>query len=138
MPIGMPAFIFGLATDGDLPALLSRPSFWITAAVMALATGARAQHSFESVTTPGRRGTSPHAAPVIGDLEADRRRSKAANAAQVTIIATYVALCYLMTNFGQSGFFIFPVLFAAFLVFYDARPDLAQQIFPRLWRAKNR
>src|SRR4051794_18357287 len=73
VPIGMPAFIFGLTTAGDLPALLSRPSFWITAVVMALATGTRAQHSFEAVTTPGEIGTSPHAAPVIGDLEADRR-----------------------------------------------------------------
>jgi 4-hydroxybenzoate polyprenyltransferase len=76
--------------------------------------------------------------PVIGDLESDRRRSKAANAAQVTIIATYVALSYLLTNFGRGGFFIFPILFAAVLVFYDARPDLAQRIFPRLWAEKNK
>jgi hypothetical protein len=136
VPIGMPAIIFGLATAAELPALLSRPSFWITAAIMALATGARAQHSFEAVTTPGEIGTSPHAAPVIGDLEADRRRSKAANAAQVTIIATYVALSYLLSNFGRSGFIVFPILFAALLVFYDARPDLAQRIFPTLWREK--
>ena len=52
---------------------------------MAVITGARAQLSFEAVTTPGEIGTSPHAVPVIGDLETDRRRSKAANAAQVTI-----------------------------------------------------
>jgi hypothetical protein len=136
VPIGMPAFIFGLAIAGDLPALVSRPSFWITAAVMAVATGARAQHSFETVTTPGERGTSAHAAPVIGDLEGDRRRSKAANAAQVTIIATYVTLAYLLSNFGQRGFFIFPMLFAALLVFYDTRPDLAHRIFPSLWREK--
>lgn len=137
VPIGMPGFIFGLATAGELPALFSRPSFWITAAAMAVATGARAQHSFETVTTPGERGTSPQAAPVIGDLEGDRRRSKVANAAQVTIIATYVALAYLLTNFGESGFFVFPIVFAALLVFYDARPDLAQRIFPRLWREKS-
>ena len=134
VPIGMPAFIFGLATAGDIPALLSRPNFWITAAGMALATAARAQQSFESVTKPGERGTSPHAAPVIGDIEADRRRSKAAYAAQVTVIATYVALSYFLTNFGQRGFFILPILFAAVLVFFDARPDLAQRIFPELWR----
>jgi hypothetical protein len=136
VPIGMPAIIFGLATAGDLPALLSHPNFWITAAGMALATAARAQQSFESVTTPGERCTSPHAAPVIGDLEGDRRRSKAANAAQVTIIATYVALSYFLSNFGQRGFFILPILFAALLVFYDTRPDLAQRIFPRLWQEK--
>lgn len=41
VPIGMPAFIFGLATAGDLPALLAQPNFWITATGMALATGAR-------------------------------------------------------------------------------------------------
>ena len=137
VPLGIPAVIFGLATAGDLPALLSQPNFWVTAAGMAVATGARAQHSFESVTTPGERGTSPHAAPVIGDLEGDRRRSKAANAAQVTIIATYVALSYFLSNFGESGFFVFPILFAALLVFYDARPDVAQRIFPGLWREKN-
>jgi hypothetical protein len=136
VPIGMPAIIFGTATAGDLPALLSQPGFWVTAATMALATGARAQHSFETVTTPGELGTSPHAAPIIGDLEADRGRSRAANAAQVTIIATYVALSYLLSNFGQPGFFIFPILFAALLVFDDTRPDLAQRIFPRLWREK--
>src|SRR3954468_20285723 len=120
VPIGMPAFIFGLATAGDIPALFSSPNFWVMAALMAFTTAARAQQSFESVTTPGERGTSPHAAPVIGDLEGDRRRSRAANAAQVTIIATYVALSYFLTNFGERGFFILPILFAALLVFYDA------------------
>jgi hypothetical protein len=134
VPLGMPAFIFGLAKAGDLPVLVSLPSFWITAAIMALTTAIRAQQSFESVTTPGERGTSPHAAPIIGDLDADRRRSKAANAAQVTIIATYVALSYFLSNFGQQGFFILPIFFAALLVFYDTRPDLARRIFPRLWR----
>jgi hypothetical protein len=136
VPLGMPVFIFGLTKAGDLPAMLSHPNFWVTAAGMALATAARAQQSFESVTTPGERGTSPRAAPIIGDLEGDRRRSKAAYAAQVTIIATYVALAYFLTNFGDRGFFIFPILFAAILVFYDTRPDLAQRIFPRLWRDK--
>ena len=134
IPIGMPTIIFGLATAGDLPALLSNPSLWAMAAIMAFATATRAQQSFESVTTPGERGTSPHAAPVIGDLEADRRRSKAANAAQVTIIATYVALSYFLSNFGQRGFLILPILFAALLVFYDTRPDLGDRIFPSLWR----
>jgi hypothetical protein len=134
VPLGMPAIIFGLATAGDLPALLSNPSLWVMSALMAFTTAARAQLSFESVTTPGERGTSPHAAPVIGDLDADRRRSKAANAAQVTIIATYVGLSYFLSNFGQRGFFILPVLFAALLVFFDTRPDLPRRIFPRLWR----
>jgi hypothetical protein len=137
VPIGMPAFVFGLTKAGDLPELVSRPNFWITAAVMALMTGARAQHSFETVTTPGKRGTSSHVAPIIGDIDSDIRRSKAANAAQITIIATYVALSYLLTSFGRPGFFILPIVFAAILVFYDTRPDVAQQIFPKLWREKN-
>lgn len=136
VPIGMPAFIFGLATAGDLSTLLSRPNFWIPIAVMALTTAVRAQQRFEATTTPGKIGTSPHVAPVIGDLQGDRERSKAANAAQVTIIATYVALSYLLSNFGGSGFFILPILFAALLVFYDARPDVARRIFPKLWQEK--
>jgi hypothetical protein len=138
VPLGMPAFIFGLTKAGDLPELLSRPGFWVTAALMAVATGVRAQQSFETTTTPGEIGTAQHAAPVIGDIDADRQRSKAANAAQVTIIATYVALAYFLSNFGESGFFIFPILFVALLVFYDTRPDLAQQIFPALWREPRR
>jgi hypothetical protein len=136
LPIGIPAFVFGWSTGVDWRALFSRPGFWITAAVMALVTGARAQHSFETVTTPGKIGTSSHAAPIKGNLEQDRRRSKAANAAQVTIIASYVALSYLLSIFGRNGLFIFPILYAALLVFYDARPDVAQRIFPQLWRER--
>jgi hypothetical protein len=134
IPLFIPALIFGSATHVDWSALVSRPGFWISAAVMALVTGARAQHSFETVTTPGKIGTSPHAAPILGDLEQDRRRSKAVNAAQVTIIATYVALAYLLSILGRGGLFLFPILYAALLVFYDARPDVAQRIFPKLWR----
>ena len=101
---------------------------------MMLATGMRAQRSFESVTTVGERGTSAHAAPIVGDLEGDRRHSKAAYAAQVTLIATYAALAYGLSLFGRRGFFVFPALYAALLVFYDARPDVGQSIFPKLWR----
>ncbi|HMJ05789.1 MAG TPA: hypothetical protein VK474_05990, partial [Chthoniobacterales bacterium] len=134
IPLFMPAVIAGFATQVDWGAFLARPGFWISAAGMALLTGARAQISFESVTTPGTIGTSPQAAPVIGDMAADRRHSKAAYAAQVTLIGTYVALVYGLSIFGRSGFFIFPALFAALLVFYDARPDIGQRIFPDLWR----
>ena len=134
LPMIMPAVIFGLTNGVDWGALVSRPGFWMTAATMALLTGVRAQLSFESVTTPGEIGTSPQAAPVIGDLERDRRRSLAANAAQVTIIATYVALSYLLSFVGESAFFVFPILFAGLLAFYDTRPDLAQRIFPNLWQ----
>jgi len=136
LPMIMPAVVFGAATGVDWLTLLSGPGFWLPAAVMAIITGARAQQSFEAVTTAGEIGTSPHASPVIGDLEGDRRRSKAANAAQVTIIATYVALSYLLSIFGGGGLFLLPIIFTALLVFYDARPDLAQQIFPKLWRER--
>ncbi|MGH7937855.1 MAG: hypothetical protein ACRD5Z_19590 [Bryobacteraceae bacterium] len=134
IPLGIPAFIFGWATGVDWHALVLRPGFWISAAVMMLMTGVRAQLSFESVTTVGRRGTAPNAAPAVGNLARDRRNSKAAYAAQVTIIATYAALSYGLSVFGRRGFFVFPAIFAAVLVFYDARPDIGQRIFPKLWR----
>ena len=136
IPLGMPAFIFGSANGVDWSALLTRPGFWISAVVMMLMTGVRAQLSFEKVTTVGQLGTSPHEALVVGDLARDRRNSKAAYAAQVTLIATYAALAYGLSIFGRSAFFIFPMLYAALLVFYDARPDLGQRIFPELWREK--
>ena len=134
IPLGMPAFIFGAATGVDWHARVTRPGFWISAATMTLMTGARAQLSFESVTMVGERGTSAQVAPVVGDLTRDRRNSKAAYAAHVTLIATYLALSYGLSIFGRGGFFIFPMLYAALLVFYDARPDIGQRIFPELWR----
>ncbi|MGH8095580.1 MAG: hypothetical protein ACREIF_19285 [Chthoniobacterales bacterium] len=134
IPLGLPAFIFGWATGVDWHALVFHPGFWIPAAVMMLATGASAQRSFESVTTVGKRGASAHAAPIDGDLEGDRRHSKAAYAAQVTLIATYAALAYGLSIFGRRGFFAFPALYSALLVFYDARPDVGQSVFPKLWR----
>ena len=107
-----------------------RPGFWIPAVFMMLATGARAQQSFESVTTVGEHGTSAHAASVVGDLAQDRRHSKAAYAAQVTLIATYAALSYGLSIFGRRGFFVFPALYAALLVFYDVRPILGKGFSP--------
>ena len=135
VPLSMPAIIFGFASDVEWMAFLSRPGFWIPLVGMALLTGWRAQMSFESVTTPGEIGTARDVAPVIGDLEGDRRRSLAANAAQVTLIGTFVALSYLLSNFGRDGLFVLPAAYAALLIFYDARPDLAQRIFPALWQA---
>ncbi len=136
IPLGMPAFIFGLATGVDWHALATRPGFLISAAAMMLMTGIRAQISFESVTVVGERGTAPQAAPVLGDLEQDRRHSKAAYAAQVTLIGTYVALSYGLSIFGPRGFYVFPALFASLLIFYDARPDIGQRLFPELWRER--
>ena len=60
--------------------------------------------------------------------------AKAAYAAQVTLIGVYVGLAYGLSVIGGFGLFIFPVLYAALLVFFDARPDIGQGIFPNLWR----
>jgi len=134
LPIAGPLFIFGLSTGVDWWGLLSHRGFWISVAVMSLLAAARAQSAFEATTTPGSKGLPTHAAPVIGNLEQDRKRSMAANAAQVTLIGTFVFLCYLLIHFGRLGLYALPILYTALLVFYDARPDIAQRIFPKLWR----
>jgi hypothetical protein len=134
VPIAGPAFIFGLSIGVDWWDVLSHRGFWIPVVVMSLLAAVRAQGAIEATTTPGSAGPPMHAAPVIGNLEQDRKRSMAANAAQVTLIATFVLLCYLLIHFGRWGFYAFPMLYTALLVFYDARPDLAQRIFPKLWR----
>ena len=136
MPIAAPAFIFGLSTGVDLWAVVSDKTFWIPVVGMSLLAAARAQGAFEATTTPGRRGEPSREGPVIGNLEQDRKRSLADNAAQVTMIATFVLLCYLLLTFGRWGMYTLPILYAALLVFYDARPDIAQQIFPSLWQRK--
>jgi len=136
MPIAAPAFIFGLSTGVDLWAVVSDKAFWIPVVGMSLLAAVRAQGAFEATTTPGRRGEPSREGPVIGNLEQDRKRSLADNAAQVTMIATFVLLCYLLLAFGRWGMYTLPILYAALLVFYDARPDIAQQIFPSLWQKK--
>jgi hypothetical protein len=136
LPIAAPAFIFGLATGVDWWVTMSDKRFWIPVVGMSLLAAARAQGAFDATTTAGRPGLPSREGPVIGDLEQDRKRSLAANAAQVTLIATFVGLCYLLLNFGRWGLYALPILYTALLVFYDARPDLAQRIFPKLWREK--
>jgi hypothetical protein len=138
IPIVMPAFLLGAATGVDWRELATQPGFWLPIGAMALAAGLRAQHRFEAVTTPGERGTSPHAAPVVGDLAADRRQSQVAYAAQVTLIATYVALCYALADLGRIAVTVLPILYAALLTFYDARPDLARRLLPELWSSPRR
>jgi hypothetical protein len=39
-----------------------------------------------------------------------------------------------LITFGRRGLGALPILYAALLVFYDARPDIAQRIFPKLWQ----
>jgi hypothetical protein len=136
VPIAAPAFIFGLSTGVDWWTTVSDKRFWIPVALMSLLAAARAQGAFEATTTPGQRGVPSRAGPVIGRLEQDRKRTLADKAAQVTLIATFAGLSYLLINFGRWGLYALPILYTALLVFYDARPDLAQQIFPKLG-AKN-
>jgi hypothetical protein len=134
MPIAAPVFIFGMSTGVDWWTTVSDKSFWIPVVGMSLLAAARAQGAFEATTIPGRRGQPSREGTAVGDMEQDRKRSLAANAAQVTLIATFVGLCYLLINFGRWGLYALPILYTALLVSYDARPDLAQQIFPKLWR----
>jgi hypothetical protein len=134
LPIGAPAIIFGMRAGVDWAAVVSRRGFWIPIGVMSLVAAARYQVTFNARTTPGRRGQPTRGGPVVGNLEADRRRSLAANAAQVTLIGTFAALGYVLFTFGQAGFYALPAMYGALLVFYDARPDIAHRIFPKLWR----
>ena len=83
----------------------------------------------------GRRSPYPET-PISGNPVEERKRSLAANAAQLTLIATFMALCYALITFGRSGLYALPIVFAVLLVFYDARPDIAQRIFPALWRKR--
>ena len=136
VPIAAPAFMFGLTAGGDLRATMSDRHFWIPFVAMSVLAAYRAQAAFNATTTAGPRGQPSRQAPVIGDLEQDRKRSLAANAAQVTLIATFVGMCYVLITFGQSGLYALPVLYAGVLVFYDARPDVAERIFPELWRKR--
>jgi hypothetical protein len=138
IPLGMPAFIWGMQTHVDWIALAMQPGFYWPVALMALSAGVRAQLQFEVTTSVGELGTSLHAGPIVGDLARDRQVAKAAYAAQVTLIGVYVGLAYGLSVIGRLGLFIFPMLYAALLVFFDARPDIGQRIFPDLWREKRK
>ncbi len=134
VPIGIPAVWFGFAEGVEWSGLLLRPGFLAPLFAMSLLAAVKAQSAFEATTTPGPRGPASQAAPVIGDLAADRRNSLAANAAQVTLIATFVLLCYLLSALGSWSYRALPPLYAAVLAGYDLRPDLAQRLFPSLWK----
>ena len=143
IPLGLPAFISGMEAHVNWVDLVTRPRFYLTVAFMMLSAGVRAQLRFEATTRVGERGTSLHAGPVVGDLARDRRSAQAAYAAQVTLIAVYLLLCFLLICFGRNGLYILPALYVALLVFFDARPDIGQRIFPDLWpksgeQSKNR
>jgi hypothetical protein len=137
IPLGMLAFIAGLHAQVDWIAVTTGPGFYLPVVLMALSAGVRAQLQFEAVTKVGELGTSLHAGPIVGDLPGDRRRAKVAYAAQVTLIGVYLALAYGLSVAGLRGLFIFPLLYAALLVFFDARPDIGRRIFPNLWREES-
>jgi hypothetical protein len=134
IPLGIPAFISGMAAKVDWIELATRPGFYLPVVLMALSAGARAQLRFEAATTVGERGTSMYASPIVGDLAGDRRTAKVAYAAQVTMIGIYVGLAYGLTVLGRHGLWVFPALYAALLVFFDARPDIGRKVFSSLWR----
>jgi hypothetical protein len=134
IPLGIPAFIFGMQSQVDWMALVTRPGVYLPVALMALSAGTRAQLRFEATTRVGESGTSLHAGPIVGDITRDRQMAKAAYAAQVTLIGVYLVLAYALSALGRFGLSVFPVLYAALLTFFDARPDIGQRIFPDLWR----
>jgi hypothetical protein len=134
IPLGIPAFISGMQAHVDWIALATRPGFYWPVALMALSAGVRAQLQFEAATSVGEWGTSLHAGPMVGDVARDRRMAKAAYAAQVTLIGVYVVLAYGLSALGRLGLLIFPGLYGALLVFFDARPDIGRRILPDLWR----
>jgi hypothetical protein len=136
IPVGLPAYLVGIHAGLDWPGLIRTTGFWEQVAIMSLLAAARYQVLFYERTSPGPRGEASTAGPVIGDLDGDRRRSLADRAAQVTLLATFAALCYLLRVFGRYGLQALPILYAALLVFYDARPDLARRVFPALWQER--
>ncbi len=136
VPIFMPAFIFSLSEGVDWWGVLSQRKFWSMVVFVSLIAGFRGQLGFEAVTTVGERGTSPKAAPVVGDLAQDRKRSRADYAAQVTVIATFVFVSLVMTHLGSWGFYVLPFAYTALLVFFDTRPDWGRKIFPEMWQSE--
>jgi len=131
VPIAMPALIIGMNQGTDWWSVVSQRGFWMPIAIMSLLAAVRGQNQFEATTTPGSKGPATRAAPVIGNFAADRERSLSDYALHVTLIATFVALCFAMVSFGGWGLYALPALYAAMQVFYDARPDLARRLFQR-------
>jgi hypothetical protein len=136
VPIGLPAYLFGVHAGVDWTELMLQPTFWVPVVAMSLLAATRFQITFYQRTTAGAYGQPTNTGPVLGNLDADRRESLAAQAAQITLIATFVFLCYLLIMFGSSGLYVLPAIYAAALMFYDVRPDLAQKIFPELWQKR--
>jgi hypothetical protein len=136
LPIVFPALILGARADVDWSVVIAQKSVWIPVIGMSLLASARFQDLFEERTTTGPKGQPSRVNPVVGDLESDRKRSLADYAAQVTLIAAYVFVCFVLIEFGGWGLYAFPPLYTLMLIFFDARPDLGRRIFPQLWQRK--
>lgn len=52
-------------------------------------------------------------------------------------LGTFAALSFALIAFGWTGLRALPIAYATLLVFYDARPDIAQRIFPKLSRERS-
>ncbi len=134
VPLVAPAFYFGLFASVDWQTVVLRKEFLMLAGGAALIAGGRAQSAFLATVVVGTVGGSRQEAPVIGNIAEDRSRSKGAYAAQLTLIATFVALSYVVLTVGTDSHYVLPIIYSLLLVFYDTRPDLARRIFPKLWR----
>jgi hypothetical protein len=126
VPIAMPALIIGM--NQALTGMCVEARLLMPLAIMSLLAAVQVRGSWKP---PRHRAQGPatRAAPVIGNLAADRERSLSDYTLHVTLIATFVALCFAMVSFGSWGLYALPALYAAMQVFYDARPDLARRLF---------
>ncbi len=134
LSLGLWLIIVTTRDAGDVNSVDPRSRWMVFQILSVLLAATRFQTSFYQRTTAGGFGPATSKGPVLGNLDADRRESLAAQAAQVTLIATFAGLCYLLIMFGSRGLSVLPALYAAALMFYDIRPDIAQKIFPSLWQ----
>ena len=74
VPIFGAALIFSLHAGTDWWEVLSHKNFWVMVGFISLIAGLRAQLGFEATTVVGEKGTSPQAAPVVGDMAQDQSR----------------------------------------------------------------
>lgn len=135
MPIGLPAFLWSLSHGLDWQALLTSPSVWAQVGMMSGSAALRAHLAFTATTAVQGERPAEDADARRAAIDASRDRSRAANAAQVTLIATFVGLCYLLMSVPGDGVLnLLPAAYSALLAFYDARPDIGERLFPELWR----
>lgn len=136
MPIALPAYIWSLARGLDWRVLFTSPGVWMQIGIMSAGAAFRAHMAFTATTVVKGDAPVEDEATRRAAIEASVGRSRAANAAQATLIATYVALCYLLMSLpGYRALNLLPALYSAALLFYDARPDIGERLFPELWRA---